>query len=328
MIESPSRTAIVESKPPAYTEEYTEKEPLISAEEDHDVEITVIDHKPITAKIRTTIHQLQRVGGFRARWRGLGLFTLYHLLHALMTRAIMIFLGFGLLAEALSYILVSLGLARLHMAWTHSLIAYPSTKRWYQRVPTRKDCRAILLPALVYAAAEQATLILPIGVALTLGVTGSQAHHAKEAVGHELCNRNLLIALRFLAVPATYIIVALAVLVPASVTLTRIEATLLPEGEETIVPFDKAAIMGDVDVSTRGGRRALFVQAWRSFDHTSRLRLVKLYAKLFLVQVTIMFTAAHLMIAELYLIGGDKLAIFFRSATAQLKLAAIEQKDA
>ena len=329
MIESPSRTAIIESKPPAYTEEPDaplEKEPLI-IEEDADVEVTVIEHKPITAKITTTIGHLHRIGGFRARWRGLGLAVLYHVLHGVMTNFLAALLGFGIIGEALVYMVVSIGLARLHMAWTHKMISHPSSKPWFRRVPARKNCKALLLPALVYAAAQQATLILPIGVAFALGVGPAHGAHFKQAAQHENCSRMVFLGLRFLAVPLTYIMVGLAVLLPASVTLTRIEATLLPEGEETIVPFDKATVMGEIDTTVRGGCRALFVQAWRSFDRSSRLRLIKLYAKLIMVQITISFVAVHLMIAELYLIGGDRLAIFFKSAAAQLKLMAIEAHE-
>jgi hypothetical protein len=336
MIESPSSTAIIEPKkasyadaPPAYTDEPDmplEKEPLMpaEAEADADVEITVINHKPITAKITTTIGHLQRVGGFRARWRGLGLSVLYHTLHAVISNFLGAFMGFGIVGHFFSYVLVSLGLARLHMAWTHSMIAHPSSKPFYRRMVPRKQCKALLLPSLVFAVAQQATFILPIAVAFALGAHKVNHEVVMDAAHHKDCSKMMLMGLRFLAVPATALFVALAVLLPAAVTLTRIEATLLPEGEEPIVPFDKEAIIGDIDVSVRGGCRALFVQAWRSFDRSARLRLVKLYAKMVLAQVTIGFIAVHLMAVELYLMGGERLVIFFKSAAAQLKLMAIE----
>jgi hypothetical protein len=332
MIESPSRTAIIESKPPPYADVEPdaplEKEPLmVDVEAEGDVEITVIDHKPITAKITTTIGHLQRVGGWTARWRGLGLAFLYHFLHGTATNFLAAFLGLGIIGEALCFIFVSLGLARLHMAWTHKMIAYPSSKSWYRRLPARKECKALLLPALVYAAAQQATMILPVAVAFALGVAQPHGSHFKDAMHHEDCSKIVSLGLRILAILATYIFVGLAVLLPASVTLTRIEATLLPEGEEAIVPFDKAAIVGDIDLTVRGGCRALFVQAWRSFDRASRWRLIKLYAKMVLAQVTIAFIALHLIVAELYVIGGERLALFIKSAAAQLKLAAIEAQE-
>lgn len=325
MIESPSRAAIFEPKPPAYNELPQEKEPLITA--DTDVEVTVVEHKPITSSIKGTVLHLHRIAGFGARWRGLRLAVLYHFLHAILANFLAAFLGFGIVGEALVYIFVSLGLARLHMAWTHSMIAYPSAKPWFARLPARKDCKALLLPALVYAAAQQATIILPIGVAFALGVTHPQGEHIKDAVHHDDCSKMAMLAVRILAVPVTYIIVGLAVLLPASVTLTRIEATLLPEGEETIVPFDKAAMMGDVNLTVRGGCRALFVQAWRSFDRASRWRLVKLYAKMVFAQIMVSVVALHLMLAEVYLIGGERIAIFLKSGAAQLRLKLIKAHE-
>lgn len=333
MIESPSSTAIIEPKeaPPAYSDEpdaTLEKEPLIFQEADADVEVTVINHKPITSKITTTIGHLQRVGGFRARWRGLGFSVLYHFLHAVCANLMGAAFGPNVAAQVLIYVFTSVGLARVHMLWTHSMIAYPSTKPFYRRMVPRKQCKAILLPALVYALAELATVALPVGVALALNVPAMHKPDFTHGVHHKDCAMMALSALRFLAVPATALIVAISVLLPAAVTLTRIEATLLPEDEQTIVPFDREAIVGNIDLSVRGSSRALFVEAWRSFDRSARLRLIKLYAKMVLAQITIVFVGAHLMVAELYIVGPEKLTIFFKSGVAQLKLMAIEAHQA
>ena len=273
------------------------------------------------------MQRLHRIGGFRARWRGLGLSILYNLLHFVFTNLISNLLAFGLIGEALTYVFVSLGLARVHMAWTHSMIANPSAKPWFRRLPARRDCKVLLLPTLVYAAAWQATHILPFVVALALGLVGPGAHEARMAASE--CPKEMMVhVLKALAVPATYIFVGLAILFPASVTLTRIEATLLPEDQETIVHFDKAAIVGDTNLSVRGASKALFLQAWRSFDRASRWRLVKLYVKMVLAQIAVLFVAAHLIVAELYVLGPERVAVFMKSGAAQLKLMAIEAHKA
>ncbi len=102
---------------------------------------------------------------------------------------------------------------------------------------------------------------------------------------------------------------------------------MLPEGEETIVPFDKAALIGDIDVNARGGSRALFSQAWKSFDSSAKLRVIKLYAKLIMAQLAVAFVAIHLVVAELYVIGGERLAVAMKSGAAQLKLMAMEAHE-
>ncbi|KAI8630455.1 hypothetical protein F5Y19DRAFT_474237 [Xylariaceae sp. FL1651] len=326
MIESPSRTAIVESKPaaPLYTDEPDAPLEKMPVEINADVEVTVIQRKPITSNLRRTVGHLHRIGGFSAHWRGLGLAVFYHLLHASAAHFFVNNFGLGVVGEAFVYIFVSYGLARLHLVWTHTMIAYPSSKSWYRRIPAYKDCGAILLPTVVYAAAQQATILLPVAVALAVGVTGPQAGHASNIAKPESCLEAILLGLRLLAVLLTYITVSLAVLLPASITLTRIEAICLPEGEEAIVLFDKEAIMGDINLDDKGSYRALFVHTWKAVDSASKWRLVKLYAKMMIIHASLAFVGLLLMGAELYLIGHERLGIFFKSARAQLLLAGIE----
>lgn len=326
MIESRTTTAIIESKPPAYADQPdapAEKEPLMPSEAEADIEVTLINNQPITSKIRTTLRHLTRIGGFRARWRGAGVSIVYHFMHSLITNFLSALLGFGLFGNAAMYVVASVGLARLHMVWTHSMIAYSSDQPFHRRFVARDQCRAILLPSFVFAVAQQATLILPIIVAFALGLPELDHGHVADAAKHD-CSKLISMGLKYLAVPATGLFVAFAILLPATVTLTRIEALLLPEDQDTIVPFDRQAIVGNLDITAKGSARSIFVQAWRSFDNASRWRLIKLYVKMVGLQISVVFVSAHLMVAELYVIGGDRLGLLFQSASAQLKLAAAE----
>ncbi|KAH9838927.1 hypothetical protein Tdes44962_MAKER01778 [Teratosphaeria destructans] len=327
MIESPSKIAIVEAKPAAYKtgepDAPLEKESFM-AEEGTDLEITVVAHKPITTRITSTIGHLNRVGGSFARWRGIRSAFLYHFVHTAATNLVSGGLGFGLFGHALVYIFVSVCTSRLHAVWTHGMIAYPSSKPFFRRFVDRKSAKALLLPSAVFAAAQQATIILPVAVAFSLGAHELNHEDILNAAHGKDCAKMAIMGLRFLAVPITALFVAFAVLLPAAVTLTRIEATLLPDGEETIVPFDRAAILGDIDITARGGSRALFVQSWRSFDTAARWRLIKVYGNMALVQAAVALIGIHLAIAEIFVIGGDRLAILLKSAGARLKLMAIE----
>ncbi|KAJ7110568.1 hypothetical protein C8R44DRAFT_800238 [Mycena epipterygia] len=324
MIESPSSTAIVEAKLPAYADE----EPLIptDVDADADIEITVVNHKPITAKLSTTMRQLRRVGGFRARWRGLGVSLLYHFAHAVVAGIFSRVLPVALLGNVLGSIFTSVILARVHMLWTHTMIAHPTTKSFLQRMVPVKECKPLVLPTLVFAAAQQATFLLPLAVAVLLDLPG-MPEHALHAAQRDEPATLALMALRILAVPASAALFALLVLLPASATLTRIETALLPADMQTIVPFDRAALVGDIDLTTRGGSRALFAAAWRSFDRAARLRLVKLYAKMVFAQIVVAVVGLHVMAVEVYVIGGERLAILVTSARAQLELAAIEAQQ-
>lgn len=295
MIESPSSTAIIESAPPKYADQPDapldeKKEPMIPAEAaaDQDIEITVINHKPITASISASIRHLHSVGGFFARWRGAGVGMVYHALHALLTNFLAGLIGFGIVGHAIMHIVTSVGLARVHMAWTHTMIAAPTTKSWFRRVIPRKDCKVILLPTLAFAVAQQVTVIMPIAVAFALGLPQQMHNQEFDFMKRDISGAEAAYyAFALLSIPLTAIFVALAILLPASVTLTRVEAALLPEDQETIVPFDRSVVFGEFDVQTRKGRRSIFVEAWKSFEPAARLRLIKLYAKMFSMQICI-----------------------------------------
>ncbi|KJX92213.1 hypothetical protein TI39_contig5889g00001 [Zymoseptoria brevis] len=330
MIESPSHIAIISDKPPAYADSPDaplEKEPLMPSEAEADVEVMLVNSKPITSKISTTMAHLYKIDGFRGKFRGARVSVMYHLLHSVVSNFLIVVFDAGLVGNSLIYIFVSLGLARVHMAWTHAMIATDSPVSFWRSMPARKQCKAILLPTLVVALAEQATIIFPIIVAFAVGLPDMQSDHVvKAAQDGEGCQMGL-IALRLLAVPATLIFVAVAILLPANVTLTRIEAALLPEDRNTIVPFDREALVGDLDLTACGSSKALFVEAWRSFDSAARWRLIKLYVKMVAIELSVVFVAAHVMVAEMYIIGGEKIALLAKSMSAQAKLAGIEAQE-
>jgi hypothetical protein len=91
---------------------------------------------------------------------------------------------------------------------------------------------------------------------------------------------------------------------PADVTLTRVQASLLPDAEETIVPFDRS-FGGKVIPEIVGGSGVLsMLDAWKSFDWSSRIRLVKAYAKIYALQILVSFFFGLCLAAEMFLIAG------------------------
>ncbi|KAF7358082.1 hypothetical protein MVEN_00856000 [Mycena venus] len=308
MIESPSTTAIVEQKLPAYADE----ELLIPTEANVDVEITVINRKPITASLCATMRHLRSVGGFFARWRGLGVNMLYGVAYALVSSILSGTLGLG---HTLVSILTSLLLVRLHMLWTHTMIAHPPTKSLLQRIVPRSQCKPLILPTLVYVAAQQATFLVPLYLVNLLALKNFP-DDTLGAIQRDDCATLTSLLLRALAVPLAAALIALFVLLPASATLTRIEAALLPADMQPIVAFDRAALVGSIDLTARGSSRALFVAAWRSFDGAARTRMLKLYAKMVGAQIAVALVGMQIMAAEIYIIGGERLTVFYTSARA------------
>ncbi|KAJ7796581.1 hypothetical protein B0H14DRAFT_2914037 [Mycena olivaceomarginata] len=297
MIESPSSNLIVKRNEPAYTDE----KPLIPAPElDADVELTLINHKPITASLCGTLVHLRRVGGWFAHWRGLHISILYMILHAAFTHI------FG--ASRLISIAGCVLLSPVHMLWTHSIIALPRTARLIHL----KQCTPLVLPTLIVALAQQATCFLPslVGSLLDLRMSPEQVWIAAQGEPLALA----LLGLRILAVPFTFAVIALFVLLPAAATLTRIEAALLPADVHTIVPFDGSFAMAGLS------SKALFVAAWRSFDRAAPLRVLKVYAKMLFVQFAVLLIGTAVMTAEVY----SRLTLAYTSARALLELNALE----
>ncbi|KAJ7688795.1 hypothetical protein B0H14DRAFT_3051755 [Mycena olivaceomarginata] len=291
MIESPSSNLIVKRNEPAYTDE----KPLIPAPElDADVELTLINHKPITASLCGTLVHLRRVGGWFARWRGLHISILYMILHAAFTHI------FG--ASRLISIAGCVLLSPVHMLWTHSIIALPRTARLIHL----KQCTPLVLPTLIVALAQQATCFLPslVGSLLDLRMSPEQVWIAAQGEPLALA----LLGLRILAVPLTFAVIALF-------------AALLPADVHTIVPFDGSFAMAGLS------SKALFVAAWRSFDRAAPLRVLKVYAKMLFVQFAVLLIGTAVMTAEVYIIGGDtksRLTLAYTSARALLELNALE----
>lgn len=87
--------------------------------------------------------------------------------------------------------------------------------------------------------------------------------------------------------------VRIGFLVPAGVALVRVQASLLPDDEDTIVPVDRtfsgnAGKQGDgyapPGILAPPHGAITFRAAWKSFDWLERRRILLLYAKFVLIE--------------------------------------------
>ena len=108
------------------------------------------------------------------------------------------------------------------------------------------------------------------------------------------------------------------IVIPADVTLKRVQASMLPEEDESIVPFDRT-FAGKVKPEILGGSGAVsMLDAWKSFDKSARIRLMKLYLKVFLVSVLTSIMFAMILVGEIKMITGNK---FFEKAREGIQQA-------
>ena len=308
MIETPTATA--------FRTEYTDSDetdaPLLSQDQKSEKakivesDLFLVKQAPITSKMRTTIKHICVQAGPLARFRGLHVSIVYHLIHGFIVG----FFGSRIdhpVARPFIAIFASLALCRLQMTWTHIVISKPSNKRWVSRIPSRTAVRNILIPTAVFAIAEQASIHVPEA----LFYLCNQAYN--DEVNVNVGRAQNIALLQMILIGLIGIGIFVLVVIPADVSLKRVQASMLPEEDDSIVPFDRT-FAGKVKPQILGGSGAVsMLEAWKSFDRSARIRLVKLYLKIFLVSVftTIMFVMV--LIGELRLFMGDQ----FNSAVGQ-----------
>ena len=118
-------------------------------------------------------------------------------------------------------------------------------------------------------------------------------------------------ALKTLSVLALSVTLAFLVVIPANVTLTRVQSSLLPEEVESIVPFDRS-FGGKVIPEIVGGSGVIgMLDAWKTFDWNSRVRLIKAYAKFLAMQFAISILFVVTIGAQIALIVGKDLKKIF-----------------
>ncbi|KAF2262729.1 hypothetical protein CC78DRAFT_467481 [Lojkania enalia] len=273
--------------------------------------ITLVHQKPITSSIRGTIHHIVSIAGRFARWRGLLSFVLYSLSFSVVSGILKVIIprfipGRLIIVGAIT----AASLANLHAAWTHKVVSMPSETRFFQRIPSRTYWKQLALPAAVEATAAYITVYIICGFAMLFRVSGQNPHSPSDYSGLQwtfLIFR--IVSLFIIALACT-----LFLILPAHVTLIRVEASILPDDQNTIVPFDRT--FGDKVVPRiLGGTGCVgFVDAWRSFNWEARRRLLKLYVKVFLIITALFIILAHVLAFEVWAIMGPAVGKFMAQA--------------
>lgn len=265
-----------------------------------EAELILVKQAPITAKLRTAVRHLHKQAGFWSRFRGLSIWVAYHFLFARLTDAF----SYMRVPIGLNAVLAAVLLARLRMGWTHIIMSDPSPKYWYQRLPSWNSWKKVALPTAILAICEQVTIALPIGLWFAFGL--SRFHDPQNFADLNNAERKLVI-LKGLAVILLGLFSAVAIVVPATVSLTRVHASLISEEEETIVPFDRSFGGRVVPVIVGGSGVIGMLDAWKTFDWNSRVRLLKLYGKVIAMQTVVFVILVTVLSIQLHLIMGAEL---------------------
>ena len=321
MIETPTAaafTATVEEEEPTEVDapllsedQKSEKQHLKALETD----LFLVKQAPITAKLRTASKHLRAVAGPFARFRGFHIALIYNIVHSLIVNFVAPGPPGHTLLRPLFSILATVALCRIQMVWTHVVISNPSSKRWYRRIPSYRAAKTILLPTAVYAVAQQAAMYVP--AALCVSVADQFVRPQVYGSNPETVRKIALVELIFVFLVALSTVVC--IVIPAEVTLKRVQASMLPEEDESIVPFDRT-FAGKVKPEILGGSGCIgMLDAWKTFDWAGRIRLIKLYMKVIAVNVVFIIFFAMTLVAELRLIMGDDFKKMVKAAHDQFK---------
>ena len=309
MIETPPTTAVIKvtdvdaehpDDPLDYPDEkHPEKTQLLEPE------LVLVKSKPITARLHTAIKHLQSRAGFASRYRGLQVAIVYHVAHHILMQPLMMATGGAMFSRAFMAIIATVCLCRIKMTWTHIVISDPSPKKWYRRIPERKTFLKIVGPTAIYALATQATILVPefLFAVFDLPKWVQQPESFAKLTDAE----QQAVFVKIFVVCLSGLAVGAFALFPASVALKRVQASMLPEEDETIVPFDRTFNGKVVPEVTGGSGKIGMLDAWKTFDWSARIRLVKLYAKVFAIQTVLTVFFFMSTIWALRCIVGDRI---------------------
>jgi uncharacterized membrane protein YphA (DoxX/SURF4 family) len=257
--------------------------------------------RSITTSLRRTIAHLYRIGGPLALCRGIAVqvcsgvaimfmgvmtFLLYekshnhdldiHLEHTLGHK-------FGHFAfETVATWVAGVLFAPMITAWVHIVISQPSLRIWWRRLPPYlPSMRAIWLPMLYASVMDNFVhTLVPVLLKHALGKS--------PAVDSSFSSRNILLTLIWL----TVCVLSQIACVPLHFAITRIQASLLPEEEETIVSFDRSfgtsgsnGLRPGLLAESRGALS--FRKAWASVTWSEMRRIWIFSAKILAVQICV-----------------------------------------
>jgi len=263
-----------------------------------DPELVLVKQKPITSSFRATIKHLQAKAGFRARFRGIALYVVYSIVLSSVAKFIGVFLPFGL--HIIAPIFATVLLANASLAWTHIVISDPSPKPWYRRLPERRMWKKVAGPTAMLAIAEQLAIVIPVALAGACGLGDINPGTAHDMAPGEA----RIVALKGFGLLALSAVLGLGLVIPANVTLTRVQASLLADDQESIVPFDRS-FGGKVIPEIVGGSGVVSnLDAWKTFDWSARIRLIKAYVKVFFMQFALTMLFIGVAIAQIVLVIG------------------------
>ncbi|KAI0020465.1 hypothetical protein F4780DRAFT_779583 [Xylariomycetidae sp. FL0641] len=239
-----------------------------------------VRRQPITSDVRATLQHIRTVGG---SWR-----ACYHGLFLSCLDAFWLSLGFlsiGTQGSAIvpSIVVSMLGTWLLSTAWTHQVVAAQGSGAWkYAFKNLKTTFKATALPSVLCFVASYFANIVPYSF------VGLGAFDPAGSTTAPLTSVLVLVLVFMLQA---------GLVVPASVVLTRVQVSMLPDTYRTIVPIKCGALD-----STNSRGYMTVGEAWKSISRASWIRILKMFLKLIALFIAIEFMLTGIIIAETFLV--------------------------
>lgn len=251
--------------------------------------VSDVGKKPVTSSPGSTIGYLQSRGGFLSCFRGFGLYLF------IIVAGILVVLPFCLLGS-IGYMLGSLVampiLSNFHVLWVQVVVSKPSTKSLWSRIPPFRKTWAKISSA-VFVRTVAAQVVAWIATPITRTVFTDPLPNNDNIYKYAFSKIGLL---------SLGLILYVLIQMPAEAIFLRVAASMLPDDEEAIIPFDRT-FGGKVIPEVLGGSGKLgIVDAWRSFNRESQVLVMKAVGWNFGIQVALLFTFAIIFILEIVIL--------------------------
>lgn len=244
----------------------------------------------ITSNFRSSIKLLKAHGGYRGRFRGIGMYIANGMAINWIAGIMSAVTGGP---SVVCIPVAAVICAQLSLGWTLTVIGETRPQFWFRRIPSVNAWKKIAGPTAAYAAVQQLATLGPLYLLIASGMTQDPKEISKLPLDVQQ-----IMALKAIGAAVLSLILVLGLVLPGKVILTRMQASLIDESEETIVPFDRT-FGGKVVPEIVGGSGMIgAMDAWKTFDRPAFTRLIKAYAKCFAMVIATSFLFIGVLVAE------------------------------
>ncbi|GJP94498.1 hypothetical protein CBS115989_2998 [Aspergillus niger] len=257
---------------------------------------TITTSKPITSDFRTAINHLRTLGGggFFSTFRGFRMYLAFIWLDAGLALLIPMFIPVPIHMGLVSFMTDFIGrmfLATWQTAWVHVVIADKSPMVSYRRMLGYQHWRRIAPVAVLHNVVMSVTYSVNLAASRFVGrviwvILGGE-HGKGSSGGNAEGGIGVVLLIMFF----------LLLTVPVKAIFTRVAASMLPEGLDPILPFDRR--FGGKVIPEGGSETLSIMEAWTTFEWSARVRYFKVFLKALALEVALGVLGGLLVIGEL-----------------------------